>query len=70
LGPAIESAAVVDPIRNRPKLVRLRLIRLRSDQAAMDHDLTYDALAIDRIDGLTTNLRMPARPAASPQSST
>jgi hypothetical protein len=50
LGPAIESAAVVDPIRNRPKLVRRRLIRLRSDQAAIDHDLADDALAIYGID--------------------
>jgi hypothetical protein len=35
LSPAIESAAVVDPIRNRPKLARRRLIRLRRDQAAI-----------------------------------
>jgi hypothetical protein len=50
LGPAIESAAVVDPTRNRPKFVRRRLIRLRSDQAAIDHDLAYDRSALGRID--------------------
>lgn len=50
LSPAIERAAVVDPIRNRPKLVRWRLIRVRPDRGAIDHDLAYDALAIERID--------------------
>jgi hypothetical protein len=50
LRPAIESAAVVDPIRKRPKLIRRRLIRIRPDQAAIDCDLSYDALAIDGID--------------------
>jgi hypothetical protein len=53
LRPAIESTAVVDPARNRPKLVRWRLIRVRperTDRAAIDHDLSYDALAADRID--------------------
>ena len=50
LRPAIESAAVVDPIRNRPKLVRRRFIRARPDQTAIDYDLSYDALAIDGID--------------------
>ena len=47
---AIESAAGVDPARNRPELIRRRLIRVRPDQAAIDHDLAYDALAIYGID--------------------
>ena len=49
LRPAIESAAVLDPTRNRPKLIRRRLIRARPDQAAIDHDLAYDALGIGGI---------------------
>jgi hypothetical protein len=41
---------VVDPTRNRPELVRRQLSGVRTDQAAIDHDLSYNALATHGID--------------------
>jgi len=48
--PAIGGTAVVDPTWNRPELVRRRLIGVRTDQAAIDHDLSDNALATHSID--------------------
>jgi hypothetical protein len=45
----IESAAAVDPIWNRPELVGGRFIRAL-DEVAVDHDLRYDAPAVDPLD--------------------
>jgi len=50
LGPSIESAALVDPTRNWPQLVGERSLRDPLDQAAVDHDLAYDALILDRLE--------------------
>jgi hypothetical protein len=41
---------MVDPTRNRPKLARRRLVRVRPNEAAIDHDLSYDALPTEGIE--------------------
>jgi hypothetical protein len=56
---SIESAAFLEPIWNRPELIGGRLIRVRLDQATVDHDLPYDALILDLL-GLRRLIEWPS----------
>src|SRR5205823_13281483 len=60
LGRRTDRIAVVDPTRNQPQLVGRRLLRDPLDQAAVDDDLAYDALIIDRL-GLRRLSERPTR---------